>query len=144
MRKKLEDYRYLRQRWLTITAEISDLEYAKQTYEPMTLSSVVGGVMKNTTSSPTENSALNNLYFYEQIDKKIEEKKKEKAEIELSLKSIDEYVESIEDTAIKHMVDDRYRSGMTWREVTERANYSPSSWYFVQQKVYSFLNSHIF
>ena len=144
MIKKLEDYRYLKKRWVTIVDEISDLQYARETYEPMTLNSAIGGVRKSGTSSPTENAALNNLYFYDEIDRKIKEKEKEKAEIELTLKMLDDYVESIEDITIKRMVDNRYRCGLSWKEVAESAYYAPSSWYYAQQKVYDYLNSHYF
>ena len=142
MIKRLEEYRYLKKRWVSVVAEISDLKVARKTYEPMTLNSGIGGVRSSGTSSPTENTALNNLYFYEEIDRKIAEKEKEKAEIELTLKVLDNYVESIDDVTIRRMVDNRYRCGLSWREVAESVYYAPSSWYYAQQKVYDYLNSH--
>ena len=144
MVKKLEDYRYLKRKWISIVAEISDLIIARDTYEPPSASSTINGIHGKGTSSPTENIAINNIYFYQEIDRKIAEKEREKAEVECTIKLIDSYVESIDDITIKRMVDNKYRNGFTWKQVAEAAYYAPSSWYFVKQKVIEYINCHTF
>lgn len=139
MRRRLENYKYLKERWLDLVREIDSLIEQKENYQPSLLNSTVGGVHGSGNSSPTENAALNSVYFTEQINRKIAEKEEEKAEIEKELKSLDAFIESIEDVTMKEMINNRYRRNLSWQIVAEESFYSATSWYHIQQKVYSFL-----
>jgi hypothetical protein len=139
MRRRLENYKYLKERWLDLVREIDSLIEQKENYQPSLLNSTVGGVHGSGNSSPTENAALNSVYFTEQINKKIAEKEEEKAEIEKELKALDSFIESIEDVTMKEMINNRYRRNLSWQIVAEESFYSSTSWYHIQQKVYSFL-----
>lgn len=139
MRRRLENYKYLKERWLDLVKEIDSLIEQKENYQPSLLNSTVGGVHGSGNSSPTENAALNSVYFTEQINRKIAEKEEEKAEIEKELKALDSFIESIEDVTMKEMINNRYRRNLSWQIVAEESFYSATSWYHIQQKVYSFL-----
>lgn len=141
MRKRLENYKYLKERWLDLVKEIDRLIEQKENYQPSLLNSVVGGVHGSGNSSPTENAALNSVYFTEQISRKIAEKESEKADIEAELKSLDAFIESIDDVTMKEMINNRYRRNLSWQIVAEEAFYSANSWYYVQQLVYKFLTN---
>jgi hypothetical protein len=141
MRKRLENYKYLKERWLDLIREIDRLIEQKENYQPSLLNSVVGGVHGSGNSSPTENAALNSVYFTEQINRKIAEKESEKADIEAELKSLDAFIESIDDVTMKEMINNRYRRNLSWQIVAEEAFYSANSWYYVQQLVYKFLTN---
>lgn len=141
---RLNNYRYLKERWLSIVEEISNLKYARDNYQPPTLSSVVGGISSGNVSSPTENAAVNSLYFYEEVDRKIKEKEKEKADIEREIAELDEYIDGIEDATIKKIVEFHYRKGYGWRRTAEVAYYAPNSWYYVKRMVTDYINSHTF
>ena len=141
MRKRLENYKYLKERWLDLIREIDRLIEQKENYQPSLLNSTVGGVHGSGNSSPTENAALNSVYFTEQINRKIAEKETEKADIEAELKSLDAFIESIDDVTMKEMINNRYRRNLSWQIVAEEAFYSANSWYYVQQLVYKFLTN---
>lgn len=140
LKKELERYGYYRQRWVAIVKEISRLTDERKNYEIPSISSV-GGIHTGNISSPTENAAINSIYFYAEIDRKIKEYEDEKRSIENKLNALDVFIDSIDDGHLQKMIDSRYRNGCTWSKTAESAYYSPNSWHYARQKVYNYLET---
>lgn len=140
LQKELERYEYYRRRWVAVVKEIDRLKNERDNYELPSVSGV-GGVRSSGTSSPTENAAINSIYFFAEIDRKIKEYEEEKKNIEDILTALDLFIDNITDSQMQGMIDNRYRNGCSWGEVAEKAWYSVNSWYYVRRKVYEYLQT---
>ena len=144
MRKRLENYINLTNNKYRLMAEISKRERTRDEYTPTILNSGMGGTHGSGISSPTENTAINNLTFFDEINKEIAELEKQLRKVTAELKRLDDYIEAIPDEQLKETFRLRFCQGLSWANIAIRWYYAPASWVVIQKKVYDYINQHDF
>lgn len=141
MKKRLENYINLTNKKYRLLAEISRLERTMAEYTPY-ISGNTTGVPSGVISSPTENAALNRLTFYEETQAEIDKKRTELNKVEAELHFLDEYINAVPDEQLRECFFLRYTQGVSWANIAIKWYYAPSSWWFIQKKVYDYINQH--
>lgn len=133
----------LKRKKYRLLAEISVLEETKRNYSPSILSSNLGGVHGSGNASPTENAALNNITFFEELNKEIKGKEAELLIVNKDIEAFENYINSIADEWLRDIFIDRYKHVMSWTAIATSRHYAPSSWKNIQRQVKKYYNQHI-
>lgn len=142
VKDRLENYINTINKRYRLLADISKLERTKADYSPSLLNSGVGSIRGSGMSSPTENTAINNLTFFEEINSDIAQKQAELAAVDEELKLLDNYIEAIPDEQLKEIFKLRYTQAVSWANIAVKWFYAPSSWIHIQKRVYDYINQH--
>lgn len=119
------------------------LSLQKQNFKTTLLKSGIGGIPSgNAISRPTENSALKEIIFCEDYQKKKAKLNKELESVRAEIKTIEDYVNAISDEILKEYFKCRFYNGESWIAIAQKFHYSPNSWMIIQKKVDEYINNH--